>query len=273
MLISASEIITTSFKLYKNNWQRMISYFVLLFLLSMAQVLLTFYFLPIDEFDVIKFFFNLSSVIQGGAESVNITYFLKITLFQIVFLVLNTLVTVPLLRDLADIYREKKLPKISEQFRHSLLLLLPGIEVSLLTGLITALGFLFLLVPGIIFSIWFAFSFHKVILDEVNIIESIKESKNLVSGRWWGVFWRLLAPSLAFGLLAYVVQRLLGVGLNFATESQLLFISLQNLISVLFVPLSVIATIILFIELKRNPVKNKKPHPHPEQQNDNLAAS
>lgn len=80
-------------------------------------------------------------------------------------------------------------------------LLLTGI----LTGIIFTGGFLLLIIPGIIFWVWYSFTPWMVVDKGFGVIQSLKESKALVKGRFWKVFGRIVvitifAVVIEFGL-------------------------------------------------------------------------
>lgn len=58
------------------------------------------------------------------------------------------------------------------------------VAASLISGLIAAVGFFLLIIPGIIFSVWFAFV-KPVVVNEGGSVDALKTSKALVKGRFW----------------------------------------------------------------------------------------
>jgi len=84
--------------------------------------------------------------------------------------------------------------------------------ISLLVGFITFGGFLLLIVPGIIFAVWFNFAAFILITEDLKGMNALLKSREYVKGKWGGVLWRLffigalsfiisLVPVLIFGLL------------------------------------------------------------------------
>jgi len=84
--------------------------------------------------------------------------------------------------------------------------------VSLLAGFITLGGFLLLIVPGIIFAIWFSSAAFILIAEDLKGMNALLKSREYVKGKWGDVLWRLffigalsliiyLVPALIFGLL------------------------------------------------------------------------
>ncbi len=76
--------------------------------------------------------------------------------------------------------------------------------VSLLSGFIVSIGFLLLIIPGIIFSIWFGFAAILVVLGNLGPTDALKKSKDLVSGYFWPVLGRFAAFAVLGALISMV---------------------------------------------------------------------
>ncbi len=76
--------------------------------------------------------------------------------------------------------------------------LLPFIWVSILVALMVGLGFVLLVVPALIFAVWYAFASNHLIVDDVHGTAALAKSKALVVGRWWSVLFRIFVPWLVF---------------------------------------------------------------------------
>lgn len=71
-----------------------------------------------------------------------------------------------------------------------------GLLLSMiLAGAIFALTLL-LIIPGIIFMVYWAFSYYALITDGKDIMTSMKHSKRVVTGRWWKVFGYMILLAL-----------------------------------------------------------------------------
>lgn len=68
--------------------------------------------------------------------------------------------------------------------------------------LIDTVGFILLIVPGVIFMVWFVFSKFMIIDSEVGIKDALIKSKQLVTGR----FFQVLGRILVFGLFSMLIQ-------------------------------------------------------------------
>ena len=81
---------------------------------------------------------------------------------------------------------------------------LPFLITSLLAALVINLGFLLLIIPGIIFMVWFAFLSYIIVCEGIYYIAAFKRSKELVRGYWWQVFSKnLFLILLAFPIVSF----------------------------------------------------------------------
>ncbi|SRR6056297_460223 len=80
--------------------------------------------------------------------------------------------------------------------------------MSILLGLIFLLGFLLLIIPGIILIVYLAFSAWILIFEDKGVVESIKGSASLVKGYWWAVLGRFLAVYGVFYLAVILIESL-----------------------------------------------------------------
>jgi hypothetical protein len=71
------------------------------------------------------------------------------------------------------------------------------LTVSVLRGLAILLGFILLIIPGILFSVWFTFVPIIAVLDGGDV-DAFKTSKDLVTTRFWPVVGRLVLFSLLY---------------------------------------------------------------------------
>jgi|GEM_PF-5156725 hypothetical protein len=84
-------------------------------------------------------------------------------------------------------------------------LLIPMIILGFITGVLTLIGFLALIIPGIIIATMFAFSTQILVIENKKIIESIKESYSLSKGRLLAIFGRMLGSEIIILIPYFVV--------------------------------------------------------------------
>ncbi len=143
MLISAKDVIVKSIQLYKDNAKLFFTYMGALFV-------------PLAV-----------SIILGGVFSLleSTSFLLALTSIAIMALVYlaSLWVTLTFVRVTAARYEGKKVQSLKQEMHAARPLLWPSILVSILAALAIFGGMLLLIIPGIIFSIWFAFAFSPCI--------------------------------------------------------------------------------------------------------------
>jgi hypothetical protein len=169
-------------------------------------------------------------------------------------------VNVCLIQATAKIYLAEKL-EMAPIYNQSWNKIWPFLWVSILTGLFVFFGMLLLIIPGIIFSVWYAFATYANVLENTRGRAALSQSKALVSGKWWSVCWRFLAVYFIYGFVVSAVAWILIAIIAFATgqthnlaNSEIMAWSqniIGNLINVAATPLFVVVGTILYLELKK----------------------
>ncbi len=103
-------------------------------------------------------------------------------------------------------------------------------------------GFILLIIPGIILSVWFVFSLYVLIDTGERGMVALIKSRELVRGSWWGVVGRL-----SFFFLVYI---LLFIPVAFMGEDSLIASGYQLLLTAILIPLSIVSTFTLYKYLK-----------------------
>jgi len=124
-----------------------------------------------------------------------------------------------------------------------------------------------LIIPGIIFAVWFSFGNYILILGDAKGVNALKTSKALVKGYFWPVLWRWFASYFAFGfivtfvilILLYIIGAILGdLGAGFAATTPWWSALISNLIYILTVPIFTSIGVILYNDLKKEKEAVKK---------------
>lgn len=243
MLLGAGEIIKNSWQIFAENFRKLITYMILLFIPNVILGFAGIMSIYLDKFATTDTFIVINNVIV-----------IAIIVASIVFTVW---VAMALTKSLGAIIAKKASVPAKEGLSSTSHLIWPVIYTSLLVMLIVLGGTVMLIVPGIIFSIWYAFAYYAIIFEEKKGMEALKASKRLVAGRWWRIFWLLLGPSFFYALILMVVSYAITYGLTFVL-TDLAFIVTNGLISgaisAVLAPLTALVTIILYFNAKENPV-------------------
>jgi len=85
----------------------------------------------------------------------------------------------------------------------------PVVLVSFLQMLVVLGGTLLLIVPGVIFSVWYYFAPLSAMLDGKRGTEALSFSRELSRGRFWRTAWLILGGPLVISLVYYPIVSLL----------------------------------------------------------------
>lgn len=92
--------------------------------------------------------------------------------------------------------------------------------VTLVLGIIIFFGLILLVIPAIIFGIWYSFTLLLVLDKDMGIGEALKISKEMVNGK----FWKILGRSAVFGLFSIVISIVVSI-VPFVGEFAVSFLS------------------------------------------------
>lgn len=111
---------------------------------------------------------------------------------------------------------EGQMVKAREAYKQTAGRVWPMVGVSILSSLIVVGGLILLIIPGIIFSVWYGMSRYIVVTENLSPVESLKRSRVYVDGFFWPVIIRMLIVlALSFGVS--FVSEILSVLISFGS--------------------------------------------------------
>jgi hypothetical protein len=260
MLLSVSEILKHTFRLYVKNWRSILPYSALVFvpaavlaLLGVGSVYLS-TILPTSDLvnDIVIFLLSIASWFIGYWAMLGLALATK------------------------DMLEGLPIPTWRQGLSATGNMVLPILWVSFLTSLIVGLWTLLLIIPGIIFSMYYVFSGYSVLFDGKRGLEALRFSKSMVKGRWWSVAWRVGVTGLFFGILVSIAVFILTApftliaslysgdttaiqqaGRTLSTVEVLATMMagiMSSLGSALAGPLASIALVIIYHDVRKNPL-------------------
>lgn len=122
--------------------------------------------------------------------------------------------------------------------------------LSILTGLAVIGGLILLVIPGIIFMIWFAFGYFILVLEGKRGTEAMKASREYVRGKWFAVFGRILVLMVVLMLVSGVVAGILSAFIGGANASEGAE-AVTNILNIFLVPFSIAYMYLLYQDLKK----------------------
>jgi hypothetical protein len=121
--------------------------------------------------------------------------------------------------------------------------LLPLIGLAILVGIVVALGFVLLIIPGIIFLVFLSMAVPAFVVERLGITASMSRSWNLVKGYWW----HTLGVIVVTWILAAVVTRVLSAIGGTSFVGVWITSALGQIITAPFVAL---VTVLLYVDLR-----------------------
>lgn len=249
------EQLKSAWGIFSKNWQSL----VLLTLIPMiftaiggifAFLMKWIVYVPMDQLDPSKkeLVFNILGLNFSVTETVSSNVWLFVALFLVSFVVMF-LVTISTTVAQFIVLKDNN-PKqgLGESIKKSLPYLGNYFIFSVAYVLLLMIGFILLVIPGIIFMIWFSFGYLAIIFDDAGSIESFKKSRSLVKGYWWAV-----AGRLSFWILvSFIVTMAVAIaGLLVGGE---LAAILSNLIALIIGPVGYAYYAVVYQDLKK--IKN-----------------
>lgn len=198
-MMSVSVLLLLTWRLYKENLSVFLGY--------SAWVLVPYVGILITE---------MSPIASHIETSLQAVFILLQTLLVVWATTAMTFVTFAIVR--------KKQVRLAALGRRSWRLVPHVLIAVILAFLIIVGGTLLLLIPGLVFWVWYGFVQQETILHKQRGWNALASSHDLVRGRFWPVAWRLVAGPL-FILLGYVFL----IALLFALFG--LFTETENLIA------------------------------------------
>jgi hypothetical protein len=124
---------------------------------------------------------------------------------------------------------------------------LPGIGTTGLMSLLLLGLSLFLIIPGVIFAIYWAFAIYVVMLNNKSGMAALNYSRQVVRGRWW----RTLGYFIVFGLISGMASWVINIPLAaYLSNPVVNFIS--SLLANIIFSFITVATVLLFLNLESN---------------------
>jgi len=123
----------------------------------------------------------------------------------------NFLVVPALFYALLKVTQPGTAPSLNEAYRWSLSKLPKLALASVLSWVITGLGFLFLIIPGIILSLTFALVYPIAVFEKGSASDALRRSAQLTRGHRWNIFLACFVIGLLVGVVNMGTGGVLGI--------------------------------------------------------------
>lgn len=164
------------------------------------------------------------------------------------FLLIFLDILVTILAAIALLYTLPDSTQPLDAYKKALNKFFPYLGVSLLALLAFIGGSILLIVPGIIFGMWFIFSGYVLIFENKGVLASLSQSKEYVSGRWFAVFGRaavLFCVVIGISLVGVFVSALFAI-----VHIPILPLLINAVVSLFVRPFSAVYFYLLYKDIK-----------------------
>jgi hypothetical protein len=120
---------------------------------------------------------------------------------------------------------------------------------ALLFGLAVGGGTILLIIPGVIFYVWFALSPYAVISEGLRDTKALGASKRLVQGKFWVVFWRWLFLGIIYVVAAFVLAIIIGF---FHLQDNVSTFIERTVLDIIFTPFTAVYGYLIYTYLKNS---------------------
>jgi hypothetical protein len=144
---------------------------------------------------------------------------------------------------------------IGEAYTKAKASVLPYLWVNILVGLIVMVGFILLIIPGILFAFWYGMAQYIVIDQNIRGMNALRKSKEYVKGNIGAIFWRGIVVAFAVAVPIMIITIILkAVGLPDQAMNVV-----SNILSFIITPFATIYGFMLYRAVKAK--KEAEPQP------------
>ena len=249
-----TELLSEAWKLYKARWKTFLGIMIAPILLMLLTFLV---------FGIIALGIGLLGSFISGSSIVNIVIYLVV--FILLLALFLAIIIIQFWSQVALIFAIKDSGEnigIKESYKRGWRKIKPFFWVLILSGLIVMGGYVFFVIPGIIFGIWFSFAIFIVVVEDLKGMNAILKSREYVRNYWWQVLWRglFLAAVIisAFVVVFIIVFILASIFTLIAKPSPFLVEAVKeifnlagNFASIIIVPFTVAYSFLIYNDLKK----------------------
>lgn len=143
------------------------------------------------------------------------------------------------------IYVKDKPVNINDSLKKAWGFWLSYLWLSILVGIVTMIGLIILIIPGIILVVYYAFAMYILVAENIQGWAAAKKSMNLVKNYWWAVFGRILLVGIALYIPIMLITWVFG----------LISLELMSIVSMILatiiVPFGVVYSYLMYQNLKQ----------------------
>jgi hypothetical protein len=237
--MGVGEILDAAIRLYRARWKSLMA------IVAIALVPITF----LQAFLTRSMGSPLSTEapVAGDVDSTLIT---SVVLGIIQLLVIQPFLTAAVAKASADTYLGHEV-LVGPTFRYALSRIHSILWISILSALAVLLGFVLLIIPGIIVAIRFVFGSTVLVVEGQKGTKALGRSWRLAKGHFWKLFGTLLLANIMASLVEGVLSIPGTVAFVAAGPSGWPFLAIaSSLAAILTTPFTILITVLLYFDLR-----------------------
>lgn len=232
-LPSGLKIFIQALKIYKENFKILAKVFMLPVIISIM---------------IITFVGIISSILNEAGTVPTLTAIFVALLFFIGFIYFGSWLGATLYQTVHSILEDNEKITFTQAYTKSKDKIWIFLGVNILSVLAIFGGTLLLIVPGIIFSVWFSLSGYLVFSENLSGVKALSASRAYIKGKFWAVVLRWGFLGIIYLLIAVVVSSLLTFIFSLSFDTS---ITLTRLIlGVFWFPLMMIFGYLIYFYIK-----------------------
>ena len=190
------ELIDSAIKLYRRDWLALMG-------------IVAFVLVPVTFIQVWLTQVALGPAIETPTPSISDQQAIQLLAVTIIFVAVQFLIVQPFLvaaiaRAAADAYLGERV-SIGRTYRYALRKLPAILWITILTSIVTIIGFLLLIIPGIIAFVRLALGPPVLVVEDVPGTNALRRSWNLTKGNFWRLLGLLILSALIAGVGALII--------------------------------------------------------------------
>jgi len=247
--LSKTQILDQTFRIYKENFTRFLT------IIAIIQVPVGLLQFGLQIFPMYILFEPSTSKDAGSMIAIMVIISLVGMMIGVLLvLIAQFLGNTALVAAVANHYLGKP-TSVAEAYRIALPKLGTVIWAGIVSGIIIMIGFVLLVVPGVIFSMWFCMISPAIVVENQRAMDALSRSKELAGGNLGKIFFVLLALFLIntiVGMLPAIFGQFMISPPTQDSGTLPLFFNhlLQIIVNTLIAPISAIALNLLDVDLR-----------------------
>jgi membrane-anchored glycerophosphoryl diester phosphodiesterase (GDPDase) len=234
------ELIDGSIKLYRRDWLALMG-------------IVAFVLVPVTFVEAVVAQNVLGSAFESpfpSQETANQLVIVSVVFLAVQFLIVQPFLIAAVARAAADAYLGERVT-IGRTYRFALSRLPAILWITILSSVLTIIGFILLIIPGIIIAIRLALAPPVFVVEDVRGTKAIGRSWRLTAGHTW----RVLGTLVLSGLIATIGASIITIPTEFIAQSMgpdgwLVSTFGSTLASVLIEPFSMLIVVLLYFDLR-----------------------